>query len=433
MARFLLAEGAVGDDPAARGRGEGSATDSLLGETGGDDAGGGLFGEAEPGGDRATSVGSVAPQGLFGETGGEDAGGGLFGEAEPGGDCANSVGDAATHGLLRDAGGEDAGAGFVGKDATDRDRSISSGDAAERGAGAAPLDTSALALPPDHPIARRVAALSEPRLHLVRRGFDDKTGRLRAEIGVEDIRRLLGFFQMSAADGGRRVALIDAADEMNTQAANALLKLLEEPPRDAVIVLIAHQPARLLPTIRSRCRELRLAPLGPDDLGKVLTGLGVSSDPARLAALAGGSAGEALRLDGQDGLARYQQLVDLMATLPLMDRARARAFADTAAGRATAEGDPFDLAITLLDLLLRRIAIAGLKGAPLPEAASDEGALLARLCPDARAARVWAGAQAQLSARARAGRAVNLDPAALVMDMLIELAGLAPDAGIAKG
>ncbi|MDO5657032.1 MAG: DNA polymerase III subunit delta' [Paracoccus sp. (in: a-proteobacteria)] len=283
-----------------------------------------------------------------------------------------------------------------------------------------------LSVPDDDPVARRLAARSEPRLHLVRRGFDEKTGRMRAEIGVDDIRRLLNFFHMSAAEGGHRVAIIDAADEMNPSAANAVLKMLEEPPQGAVILMVAHQPARLLPTIRSRCRELRLTPLAPDDLAQVLGALGTEGDPERLAALSGGSAGEALRLAGQDGLARYQQIVDLFATLPRMDRPKARALAEAAGGRASADGDPFDLAVTLLDRFLTRLARAGLMGPPLPEAAAGEGEVMARLCPDAGAARHWANQQAALSARARQGRAVNLDPAALVMDMLVQLAGGAP-------
>ena len=136
--------------------------------------------------------------------------------------------------------------------------------------------------------------------------------------------------------------------------------------------------------------------------------------------------GEALRLAGQDGLKTYAQIVDLFATLPRFDRLKARDLAEAAAGRATADGDPFDLRITLLDRFLTRLARAGLMGAPIPEAARGEADLMARLCADADAARIWAGAQADLSARARSGRAVNLDPAALVMDMLIQLAGLAP-------
>lgn len=278
----------------------------------------------------------------------------------------------------------------------------------------------------DDPAARRLRALSEPGLQLIRRPWDDKAGRLRAEITVDEIRKLLSFFHLSSSEGGWRIAIIDAADEMNTAAANALLKVLEEPPANGLILMIAHQPARLLPTIRSRCRLLRLNPLTPDLMSQVLGGMGVTDDTEALAALSDGSVGEALRLSGQDGLARYQQIVDLFATLPRLDRLAAAKLSDQAARRASADGDPFDLTTTLLDRFLTRTARTGLMGAPLPQAAKGEGALLARLSPDDLAARDWADAQARLSARARAGRAVNLDPAALVMDMLTELAHLPP-------
>lgn len=283
-----------------------------------------------------------------------------------------------------------------------------------------------LAVDPDTPEARRIAALSEPRLALIRRPWDDKTGRLRAEITVDEIRKLLSFFHLSAAEGGRRVAIIDAADDMNIPAANALLKVLEEPPSDALILLIAHQPARLLPTIRSRCRTLRLSPLPARQMSAILSDMGLNEDAEALSALSDGSVGEALRLAGQGGLDRYQDLVDLFATLPRLDRLAASKFADGAAGRAGADGDPFDLTITVLDRFVTRLARAGLMGAPLPQAARGEGALMARLSPDDHAARIWAEAQARLSARARTGRAVNLDPAALVMDMVLELAQLPP-------
>lgn len=279
-----------------------------------------------------------------------------------------------------------------------------------------------LATLPDDPVARRIMALSEPGLHLVRRTPDEKTGRLRAEITVEEIRRLLGFFRLSATGGGRRVAIIDAADDMNHSAANALLKLLEEPPRGGFLLLISHQPARLLPTIRSRCRELRLAPLGPEDMERILKRFDIAADSRRLAALSGGSVGEALRLSGQGGLDLYQDLVRLLAGLPHLDRMAALRLAEAAGRRPGPDGDPFDLVVTLLDRFLSRAARAGLLGPPLPEAAAAEAEVLARVSPDMRAAQRWASAQADLSARARAGRAVNLDPAALVLDMLLRLA-----------
>ncbi len=274
----------------------------------------------------------------------------------------------------------------------------------------------------DSPLSHRIRALAEPRLHLVRRPVDEKSGRLRAEITVEEIRKLLSFFHLSAADGGCRVAIIDAADEMNTSAANAILKVLEEPPKDAILLLISHQPARLLPTIRSRCRELRLGPVTADDMAEVLQQLGIQGAPDRLAALSGGSIGEAVRLAGQSGLSVYQQIVDLFTGFPRIDRSAALRLAETAGARPGADGDPFDLTVTLLDRFLTRAARAGLMGPPLPEAADGEAALFTRISADDIAARNWAAAQAELSARARSGRAVNLDPSALVLDMLIGLA-----------
>jgi DNA polymerase-3 subunit delta' len=284
----------------------------------------------------------------------------------------------------------------------------------------APPPPASLDIPPDHPVARRLAALSEPRLVLVRRPWDDKAGRLRAEITVDEVRRAKAFFALSAADGGRRVAIVDAADELNANAANALLKLLEEPPAGAVLLLVAHQPARLLPTIRSRCRMLRLDPLGPADLAAALAGAGVPAEqPERLAELADGSAGEAVRLVREDGLALYARLVALFATLPGLDRMAALAVAEAAAGRG-AEGR-FDMTLSLLDRLMARLARAGVTGRLPGEAAPGEAALLARLAPGAAAGRGWAELAQTLSLRARRGRAVNLDPAALLMDMLLRI------------
>jgi DNA polymerase-3 subunit delta' len=283
--------------------------------------------------------------------------------------------------------------------------------------GETPAPPATLDIAPGHPVARRVLALSEPRLFLLRRGPTEKGDSLSAQIRVEDTRGLKGFFQLSAADGGRRVVIVDAADEMNPAAANAILKVLEEPPKGAVMLLVSHQPSRLLPTIRSRCRELRLAPLGPADMAAALAQAGTETEsPARLAELAGGSVGEAIRLANLDGLALYERLVALYR--PRLDRPGAIALAESVAGRGN---EPrLDLLLGLLSQLLARAARTGL-GNPPPEAAPGEAALLARLAPGAAAARAWAEAQGTFGARARHGRAVNLDPAALILDMLLRI------------
>jgi DNA polymerase-3 subunit delta' len=287
--------------------------------------------------------------------------------------------------------------------------------------GDAPPAPGTLDIAADHLIARRLHAGSEPRLFHLRRGPNDKGDRLSADIRVEEVRRLKSFLHLSAADGGRRAVIVDAADELNPAAANALLKLLEEPPDDTVLLLVSHQPSGLLPTIRSRCRELRLSPLGPADLARALAGAGVSIDsPDALAALAGGSAGAAIRLVNLDGLATYAAIVKLFSTLPRLDRPAAIALADAAGQRGAGEAR-FDLMLTLMDLLLARLARTGISGPPAPEAAPGEAALFNRLSPGPAAARAWADLHQTLGARARHGRAVNLDPAALLLDMILRI------------
>jgi DNA polymerase III subunit delta' len=279
-----------------------------------------------------------------------------------------------------------------------------------------------LDIPDDHPVARRLRQLAEPRLFLLRRGPNDKETALAQDIRVDEVRKMKSFFALSAADGGRRVAIIDAADEMTTGAANALLKLLEEPPSGATFLVISHQPHRLLPTIRSRCRELRLMPLAPQDLSDALTLAGGAVAPEwvqALAALAGGSVGEAFRLANLDGLKIYQTIIALMGTLPRLDRPRAIALSDMAQGRGNEM--QFDLVLTLLDLFLARLARTGATGTTAPEAAPGEAALMARLAPTPLHARAWADLAQTLGIRARRGRAVNLDPAALLLDTLLKM------------
>lgn len=273
----------------------------------------------------------------------------------------------------------------------------------------------------DHPVAHRLLALSEPRLFLLRRAWDDKAKKLKSVITVDEARKLRNFFALSAADGGRRVVIVDTADEMNPNAANALLKLLEEPPERTTMFLISHQPSRLLPTIRSRCRELRCHPLSPADMGDALANAGSShSDtPIQLAALAGGSVGEALRLTNLGGLDSYQEIIGLFSSLPQLDRSRALRLAESVVGKA--KEPRYDLLLGLMDLFLARVARAGVSGAPVIEAANGEAALLSRLAPNPHSSREWATLQQSLGARARHGKAVNLDPAALILDMVLKI------------
>lgn len=270
---------------------------------------------------------------------------------------------------------------------------------------------------PDTQSVRLVESLADPGLALIRRPWDDKTKRLRAEIPVDEVRRLNRFFGLSATDGGTRIAIVDAADELNRNAANALLKMLEEPPANTVLLLIAHRPSRLLPTIRSRCRTLRCAPLSPDDLAAALDAAGQASDVQTdaLAELAQGSVGAAIAHLGAGGLELYARLVSLLSGAPGIDRNALARVAEACAGPANAA--TCDLTIDLTGVLLTRMARSGAAGLPATQAAPGEHAAFARLCPDATRAIDWANAAADLPAQARQQRAVNLDPSGIILDM----------------
>jgi len=273
----------------------------------------------------------------------------------------------------------------------------------------------------EHPVIRRMLAGAEPRLFVLRRAWDDKAKRLRKAITVDETRRLKSFFGLSAADGGRRVVIVDAADEMNISAANAFLKVLEEPPDDAVLLLVSHQPARLLRTIRSRCRELRCASIEPDDMALALSQLGIDEEATAgpLTALSGGSVGAAMSMASEDGAALYAKILSLLDAAPGIDRSAAIALANDAGQRGqTARRD---LILDFLDLLLARLARTGAGAPPDMEAASGERAVLIRLAPDGRAGRRWAELQQSLSDRARRGIAVNLDPVSVILDMILKI------------
>lgn len=273
----------------------------------------------------------------------------------------------------------------------------------------------------DTAVYRRSAQLAEPRLCLIRRAYDAKKGRHTAQISVEEVRKLGAFFHMSAADGGRRVVIVDSADEMNVSSANALLKMLEEPPKNAALLLVSHQPSRLLPTIRSRCRELRLGPLGGEDVRQALdaAGFDAADQSDALAELSAGSVGEALRLTNLDGMDAYSEVVALFATLPKLDRPRALKLAESCVGAANV--DRYELILGLIDRFLTRLARTGAGRPPLVEAARGEAEVMTRLAPDGLAAKDWATLQQEISARAAHAKAVNLDPAASILDMVFKI------------
>jgi DNA polymerase-3 subunit delta' len=189
---------------------------------------------------------------------------------------------------------------------------------------------------PASPAARQIAALSSSDIALLRRQWNDKVKKLYTEIRVDEVRAAMRIFQHAAGGGGWRIAIIDSADELNRNAANALLKIIEEPPPRSLFLLIAHRPGRVLPTIRSRCRLLTLEPLSDEDVMRAIEMTGGSYHKREIEAAAGragGSVKDALRLlEGESGQfdAKVQ---DLLARLPQLDWKDVHAIGDAVAGR----------------------------------------------------------------------------------------------------
>lgn len=193
-----------------------------------------------------------------------------------------------------------------------------------------------LALDPAHPVFRRVAAGGHADLLTIERAFDDKTKRRKRDIAVDDVRRINGFMALTAAEGGWRVAVIDGAEDLNQNSANALLKILEEPPSRAMLILVCSAPGRLPPTIRSRCRPLRLAALSDAVMAELLVAYlpqRSQDDRGRLITLAEGSIGRALAMADDDGIAVAAMVDQLLAALPDVPLSRGHAVAD-ALGRS---------------------------------------------------------------------------------------------------
>jgi len=198
--------------------------------------------------------------------------------------------------------------------------------------GAKDSGTADLSLPTNDPAALQVAAGAHPGLLLLQRGINQNTGKQMTVLGVDEIRKLAGFFGMTSGAGGWRVAIVDTADDMNDNAANGLLKMLEEPPSRAMLMLLSNTPGRLLPTIRSRCQRLVLRPLDDAAMNQALRHFLPEmneEEHAQLVRLSGGSIGAALSLasgEGRELAAEADRLVerasspDLLALLSLGDR-----------------------------------------------------------------------------------------------------------------
>lgn len=283
-----------------------------------------------------------------------------------------------------------------------------------------------LEINPETMAARQVLALSHPGLLVLRRPWDPRAKRFAASILIDEVRRLRSFLGHTAGNDAWRVVIVDAADELNVNAANALLKSLEEPPAHALFLLIASEPSKLLPTIRSRCRRLDLQPLVPADLRRAceaaLAAAGkeppASDQWPLLERLAEGSARRALQLAGGGGIELYARIESIFAALPKIDWPTAHALCDQLA--LAAQEQRFDAFYNLLlDLMARliRVRATGQGGAP-------EFALAQRLIPEAKLP-AWASLWETVLREREDAVLLNLDRKALIVGTLMRLETLA--------
>jgi DNA polymerase-3 subunit delta' len=193
-----------------------------------------------------------------------------------------------------------------------------------------------LAVDPENLVARRIAAQAQGDLLVLERVVNEQTGKLYTVIRVDDVRRSVSFFGSTAGEGGWRIAIVDAIDDMQREGANALLKVLEEPPTRTLLLLLSHAPGRELPTIRSRCRRLLLRPLDTADVERaVMTATGREArepEVVEAASASDGSVSRALRFLDGPALALRQRVLDLLAQLPNPDPRALHALGDALSG-----------------------------------------------------------------------------------------------------
>jgi len=262
------------------------------------------------------------------------------------------------------------------------------------------------------PAFRKVANRAHPNLLILERPYDPQGKRFRTELTVPEIRRTVPFFGSTSGEAGWRIAVVDPADDLNQSSANALLKVLEEPPARSLFFIVSHAPGRVLATIRSRCRRLDVAPLPPEAIAAAIGDRGEADagDVALAAALAEGSLRRAILLSEGEGTGVYRDLTTLLAGLPDLDIAAMHAFADAVSGR----GDD-DAWVGFTDMLA-----AWLNRRVRGEAEPVDGARLASAVSAAPLER-WAEVWETLRRLTEQTDELNLDRKRTVLSILMSL------------
>ncbi len=185
--------------------------------------------------------------------------------------------------------------------------------------GDAPEPARTMDVSEDDPVFRKVLAGGHPDLLTVERAMDDKKGTQKSAVDVESVRKVAPFLRMTSSEGGWRVVIIDDAETMNRNAQNALLKILEEPPQKALLILVCHRIGAMIPTIRSRCRVLHFQAQATDIFNRLFTRAAPEireKERAHLYNMAGGSFGRALSLYEEGGIGSFETVLALFSGFP---------------------------------------------------------------------------------------------------------------------
>ena len=280
--------------------------------------------------------------------------------------------------------------------------------------------SSSLDIDHSHPVNPRLRALSEPNLFLLRRLYDEEKKRFRSNIAVDQVRKLNHFFALSSTDSKRRVVIIDSVDDLNNNSANALLKSLEEPPKDCLFLLISHQPAALLPTIKSRCIELRCQKLSSENMYKALNTSNIDTDTLSdgLINLSDGSVGNAIRLSNYNALSIYKSIVEIVETFPNLNGNLAIALSEQASKKGNDQ--ILNIIVELIELVISRLAYSGL-GKLTEELIQNEKIILNSVSNTEKHAKSWADLVGKLRKKINYAITVNIDPGTLILDTLFTM------------
>lgn len=216
-------------------------------------------------------------------------------------------------------------------------------------------------------VARMISASGHPDLLMVEREFDEKKNRFKGSVGIEAVRRIAPFMHMTASFNGWRIAIVDDADTMTSEAQNAILKILEEPPPQALLILICHRPGMMIPTIRSRCRVVQFQPLTLDVFSNLLRRLEPGlrdSDLATLYAITGGSAGQGLRLIEEGGLEVIYKVSGMLGQWPEWDWPQIHGLADNLS--KPGQEDSYQSFVDVFMWSVEALVRARARGSPLP-------------------------------------------------------------------